>query len=471
MYVNNPKLSDSSGHQITSVASTDGYYLGTAIIQNVRIDPRNSSTTNLDAGNSYTFTGTAVSTLGVVALQVSLKTDKNATVYVDQSPDGYYWDISDSFTYYYSKGGDSWSVQAVNSYARVRVVLFDSSASTYFRLQFALCPVVDTVARSLSSDGRLKTETTIKDPQTNRTARVTPLEELKTVELVRLVGTGFDGYTKDGNFWTETVTGSGAVTQSGQISLTTGATANSTVKYTSSRKGRKVPGTSMEFRAGVRFVTAGTADNKRLVGAYSTDEGLFFQLSGTTFSVVARTNGSDANIVSSGSFNGNLGSTYTMNTNYHRLVIIYSESSAEFYIDGVLLHTLSVATAPLTNTLTLPVTIENINFNGSVTPVTFNCRFASILRLGKYTSANRIKYISTTGTYNLKYNGGHLKGIIVTDNTGTVTVYDYPTATAGFEICFIDCTKVTGNFDFGADFNNALTVVTTGNARTTIVYE
>ncbi len=50
-----------------------------SIVQNVVADTNNSSTTNLGSGNSYTFSGTASSTLGVVGIQVPLFTDKNCT--------------------------------------------------------------------------------------------------------------------------------------------------------------------------------------------------------------------------------------------------------------------------------------------------------------------------------------------------------------------------------------------------------
>ena len=63
------------------------------IQQDVIAVPENSSEANLAVG--ATFTGEGVSTLGVVGLQTSLKTDQNCTVYVDQSPDGTSWDIVD----------------------------------------------------------------------------------------------------------------------------------------------------------------------------------------------------------------------------------------------------------------------------------------------------------------------------------------------------------------------------------------
>lgn len=467
------KITDNSGNQAKLIEDADStYHLAVTTNQKVNIDPNNSSTTNLDAGNSYTFTGTSTSTLGVVGLQVSLKTDQNATVYIDQSPDGTNWDISDSFDYYYSKGGNGWTIQAVNSYVRVRVILTGTTATTYFRLQLALAPIVEAVPRSLSHSGRMKTETQIEDSQIDRYVGVTPLGEMKTIEPVRLVGTGFEGTTKNANFWTETPApfGSGTVTQTGQIILKTGTTANSTAAYTSVRRARKIPGTTMQFRSAVRFVTAGTANNKRAIGPYDANEGFFFQLNGSTFSVVARTGASDANIVSSGSFNGNLGEDYVMDTNIHRLTIIYSEISAEFYVDGKLLHKMFILTAPLTTTLTLPVRMENINSGGITTDVEYHIRFACILRFGKYKSANIYKYVAPGTTAVLKYGAGHLDKVINTNNAGTFTVYDAVAATPGTEIMVIDTSKVLGSIDFDVDYSVGLTVVSAG-ATCTVIYE
>jgi len=469
----NVKITDNSGNQAELIVGADGgYNLATTSTQNVYADPNNSSDTNLDAGNSYTFTGTATNTLGVVGLQVSLKTDQNATVYVDQSPDGTNWDITDSYDYLYSKGGNGWTVQAVNSYVRVRVVLTGTDATTYFRLQLAMCPMVESMPRSLSHSGRMKTECQIEDSQVDRYVEITPLNEMKIIEPIRLVGTSFNGATKDTNFWTETPVpvGSGAVTQAGQIILTTGVTANSTAAYSSVRRARKIPGTTMQFRGAARFVTAGTANNKRTIGAYDTDEGFFFQLSGSVFSVVARKGASDANIVSSGSFNGNLGEDYVVDTNVHRIAIIYSSLSAEFYIDGKLLHKMLLPTAPLTNTLTLPIRMENINSGGSILPVTFNIRFACIMRLGKYQSANIYKYIAPGVSSVLKYGAGHLDAVINTNNAGTFTVYDALSAVAGKEIMIIDTSKVLGSIQFNVDFSIGLYVVSAG-ATCTVIYE
>ena len=99
-------ITDDSGNPIASHQTTSGnYHLGVQMQQDVYADPNNSSTTNLTSGNSYTFTGTGTSTLGIVGLQWSLKTDQNATVYIEESDDDSNWDISYSFDYIESKGG------------------------------------------------------------------------------------------------------------------------------------------------------------------------------------------------------------------------------------------------------------------------------------------------------------------------------------------------------------------------------
>lgn len=74
------------------------------IQQDVIADTNNSSVANLSA--TQTFTGLATSTLGIVGIQVSLKTDQDCVVYIDQSPDGVNWDVVDSFLYYTLKGGN-----------------------------------------------------------------------------------------------------------------------------------------------------------------------------------------------------------------------------------------------------------------------------------------------------------------------------------------------------------------------------
>jgi len=475
------RVLDVDGNGIGSSQDSDGnYHLSTTIIQNVNPDPNNSSTTNLAVGNDYTFEGTASSTLGVVGLQWSLKTDQNATVYIEESDiedsaDGTEWDLSRSFNYIAAHGGRGETVQATKAYWRIRVVLTGTIATTYFRLSAVLCPIAMPLPSALSADGRLLTENTITGKENpDRHVWVSPVNGLQTFTTVRLVGTNFDGIVKDTNFWTEAVTNGGTVTQNGEIVLNTEADSagNGTAKYTSVRKARFVVGSALKFQGLFSFVTAGTVDNVRRCGAYDANNGFFFQLDGTTFSVVSRKATVDTPIAS-GSFNGNLGTTFTPSTGagevYYKLDIEWTPGGAFYYVNGVLLHK-SVG-GHLTNTLTLPITFENINDNDSDVEIVFDCLGVVIVREGQLATSAIYKYITGVATPVLKYGAGNLHSVTINDNSGSFIIYDGVSA-GGTIIAAVDCSKGFGTLTYNAPFSDGLYIATTGaGVKITVIYE
>ena len=468
------KLASADGSVIDAHEQPDGgMHLGVSISQDVNSDPNNSSTDNLVAANSYTFTGVATSTLGVVGLQWSLKTDQNATVYVEESPDGTNWDISSSFDYITSKGGRGETVQATQAYWRIRVVLTGTVDTTYFRLQGVLCPIAVPMPSALSPDGRLKMESTLTGQQNDgRHVWVSPTNQLNTVPTVRLVGTNFDGTVKDPNFWTEAVANDGTVVQDGEIVLETNTTANGAAVYSSVRRARFIVGSALQFTGAFAFVTAGTPDNVRRCGAYDDNEGFFFQLDGTTFSVGSRKGAADT-LISSGSFNGNLGSTFTPTANvYYKLDIEWTPIGAFYYVNSVLLHK-SVG-GHLTSVLTLPIRFENVNDNDSVVDVVMDCLGVVITRQGELITNPTYYHISgNAATHILKRGAGTLQKIIFNNTLGTsITIYDN-TAASGTVIGIITTTTAAvGVWEYNAPFSTGLTLVTVGNnLDATIVYE
>ena len=129
-----------------------------SLLQNITASTLNSSTANL--ANGATFSGVVDSTLGVAGIQVSLYTDQNCTIYIEQSPDttptGPHWDLSDEYRYF-ADTNFGVTVQAISSYFRVRVTNTGSSITNYFRLQSRLCPIVEAVPRTLTDFGNFKT--------------------------------------------------------------------------------------------------------------------------------------------------------------------------------------------------------------------------------------------------------------------------------------------------------------------------
>jgi hypothetical protein len=448
-----------------------------AILQDVIADTGNSSVANLNAG--ATFTGVVKTTLGVAGIQVSIKTDQNCTIYVDQSPDNSNWDIVDTITYYYSLGGQSWTIQAVNSYVRVRVTNNGASATTYLRLQTALCPIVEALPRALD-EGRLKTVSALKDAYGFESEN-TPTGEMRSVTPVKLAGANFIGTTVDTNFWTVTNTNNGTTTQTGgQMILQTNVTSqNGATAVTSLRRGRYSAGSSMRYRAVIQVGDTGVANNKRRWGIAdwatlpTITDGAYFQLNGTTFGVATMKGGAET-LVTSGSFNGTLGSVYILDTNVKTFEIYWTNSKVWFVVGDRILHTVSATTTTWANTVTQYIWMDNVNSGNIQTNQILYCRVASIARLGALVNAPNRKYITTNTTTVCKYGAGTLHKIMVNSPTEhTITLYDAVSAVAGtvFAIITPGGGLTPFELDYELDFYTGLTVTTVGSPNLTVIFE
>jgi len=279
--------------------------------QNIKTSPTNSSVANLNA--NATFTGTSVSTLGVAGIQVALMTDQNCNLYVDQSTDGTNWDIVDSYKYY---AGRNFGVttQAVSSFVRVRVTnLNTATATTYFRLQTVLCPIVEALPRSLNSEGNLKVSIYGSEDEYGFETENTPMGEIRSVEPVRLVGASYEGNTLDTRFLVSGASGTGAsISQSGgQLILVSGTASGATSWAYTNRRARYVGGTSNRYRS-VRNIDAGTVNNTRRFGV-----GLVanYNLTITSATVVA-------------------GDVYTNNSQQFQIMISGTVTTAKVYGTG-----------------------------------------------------------------------------------------------------------------------------------------
>lgn len=474
-------LYDSNGNPIATHVNADGgVHLGTSIIQTILSSTLNYTDDNL--ASEASFTGTGEETFGINGIQTFHTADQDCTVYIDQSTDQTFADSTKTFTTSFDCLADvacARPVASVAPYYRLRVKNTDVSGVTTTKLETAtgMAPIISTLPEELSPQGNLQVVASIRgDENYDRHLWVSPTSTAGVNTTVRLVGTNFDGTTKDTNFWTETVTGTGAVTQTGEIKLNTGITANSTAQYDSVRRARFVVGSALQFTGAYKFNDALVTGNIRRAGAYDDDQGFFFELAGTVFSVGSRKDTIDT-LVASGSFNGNIGPHFTPNPAlYYKLDIEWTPLGAFYYVNNSLLH--KSLGGHLTRKLTLPIRFENNNTLGAVTDVTFDCLGVVISRLGELVT-NPTYYYHALGTeagVNLKVGAGVLHRILINNvvNNSVITISNGLTGvtdpimvhTAG------DSKATVSPIEIGAPFSTGLRLtVETQNASLTIVYE
>lgn len=451
-----------------------------SINQAVTVSDGNCDTSNLAV--NQIFTGTGVSTLGVNAIQVNFKADQNAILYVEQGPNDATFSISDSFNYYNGLGGNGWTTQATDAYARVRVKNTGTAPTTSLALSTVLCPIVEAVPRALSAEGNLKVGVYEIEGDFGTRVLVSPMDALKTTQSTRLIGVSFSSDTTDTNFYTFTGTGTGAATQSGgQLTLATGATASSTISEQSTRTARYVPANTNYYRAQVQTPVQGGECTRRW-GAFNATDGYFFQYDGTKISCVARKATVDST-VASGSFNGKYGVALTMDADCNTYEIYWTNKKAYYMYNDEMLHTLSSPTTTAVGTPNLPVRAECNNGTGNTSNNTLVLRSNTINRLGQIQTQPTSFYsaATTTGVI-LKRGSGTLHGLIVgavASSGGIVTIYDGTAVAGGTIIASFTYTWPAGgnfvvsNVDFrGLPFYNGLFYVnSTQNASATVIYE
>ncbi len=312
------------------------------------------------------------------------------------------------------------------------------------------------------------------------------VRDMRVCEPFRLVGIPFEGTTIDSNFWTSTVSGAGAAnTQANSLMTLASGTANSGyAQINSVRKARFVFGQPNILRAIVRIPTVVVALNTRRWGAFTTasaptpTDGFYFELSAAgALSVNAANNGSVTS-VASGSFNGEV-ATYTVDTNIHAYEIHYFVASVEFFIDNVLVHTMTPTTGNLAGLYTLTANFNSVNTAAGTTSGTIELLATSIMREGRdYTAP--ISYAFANGQSAgviLKRSAGIVRGVSIgqATNNAVIVLYD-ALSNAGTVLATwvvpnnaIIPVNMTG---LDIPFYTALTLeVKTQNAGVTVIYE
>lgn len=300
----------------------------------------------------------------------------------------------------------------------------------------------------------------------------TPMDEMRVVEPVRLVGSTFVDTTLDANFWTATLSNATATPANNQLPIaTTSNAAGSSAVVQSVRSARYVGGSGNRFRAIIRMDNAGLAGNTRQWGCFTSTDGAYFELSGTTFNVVTRKTNTPTPVAST-AWNGK---KKVMDTNVHSYEIYFTNSKVYFVMDGDIVHTVTASSATWTDTTNFPVRLTNVN-DADIAAVSMNVRVATIYRLGKLQTAPITKYISGAVTNQIYKRGpGMIHGVLVGETGTLLTFYDsLTTFDATTTIASIDTSALNAFSlgDLGIPFYTGLAVTTTGaGTRVTIIYE
>jgi hypothetical protein len=308
----------------------------------------------------------------------------------------------------------------------------------------------------------------------------TPSYALQVAQPYRLVGTTF-GTTNDAVFWTPANVGGTATVGSGIATVVSGTVAANYGKFTSVRPARFVIDEPHKFRGLMRLTATTVANTVRAWGpvvlspAVTPINGLYYSVDGTGALSVNTVTASVVTSVASGSFNG-ASPTYTVDTNEHIYDIVYSVSGIWFAIDGVLIHKITLTTAPFSTVVDLPINFWATS-TGTSAGATLQCWGAAIHRLGRDLSAPVGTYVTGAATTTLKTGSGIVQSMNISaiTNNSTVLLYDATTAVApiiyGFNSGNVNQTSPV-NFGGGLPFYTGLTMVTVGaGIQVTIVYE
>lgn len=236
------------------------------------------------------------------------------------------------------------------------------------------------------------------DAEMDAFAHVSHFGALKTSPTIPVLKANFPGTSLNTTVWNETTANGGSTTvEDGVGKLNTGTNSAGSCKLLSVEQGIFEAGQVTTYQSGVRAATPIANMNQRW-GLMTADEqdGLYFEMEGTTFNVVARKGGTNTK-VASGSFNGDQSFTPAASNNTYR--IFYSAGRAVFCRASsgklVRLHTMVDSDLPLVDDLDMGLFYE-IENSGSTTDSELRVRGASSSMFGQLptTRANGVEQIT-----------------------------------------------------------------------------
>jgi hypothetical protein len=324
----------------------------------------------------------------------------------------------------------------------------------------------------------------LQDRETDTPAFILPNGVLNTSEIIRLTGGNFGTVaTLLPHDWRTSVVGSGSATVvDGELDLSTGTTANSSVEVDSFRKAPFSAATFNLSHLAFRVVSPFNADVVRRFGVYEPNSapvnGMFFEFlngDGATVEVnlVTVKGGVETNRVVEASFNNQ--GVLVKDDNIHIYETVYNAGTIYWYQDRQLLHRTSSPISSAFDSPDIRVGMSCANINGNTVDNMLATRGAAISRIGVNNSIPRYFHITAVGINTIKQSSGRLIAIIVNDKgagASSLDLYNNNAAAAGDVIANIDTSDVQGTVPYDCTFDAGLTIETAGtNVNVTVVYE
>ena len=337
-------------------------------------------------------------------------------------------------------------------------------------MQTALCPIVEVVPRSLDENGNFRIASPVDEYGWG--VENTPMDEMRVVEPVRLVGATFVGNTVDNNFWSSSAANGASVIQTnGEMILASGSATGASAILQTNRKARYTGGAANRFRAQLQLSDIGKDNNVKKWGMFDGSNGAYFKLTGSYLGVCSLRDGSESEVAASNWNNQSTASPTLTNINSYE--IYATNGKVYFSVAGELAHTISATASPWSSTLTLPLRIENSNSAAAASSM-IRTRVATIYRLGKLETLPTYKNFTGASTANVcKYGPGNLHRITINDPVNsTITIYDNVGASPPL-IASLITSGTTDPFsvEYHVPFANGLCITTGGAYNLTVVYE
>lgn len=315
-----------------------------------------------------------------------------------------------------------------------------------------------------------------------------PNGEVVAVPLYKLVGDVFFDSVLDPLRWTASVgTGGSAVVTAGQMTLSTGTTANNATTFASMHTARFSGLAPNKTRQVIQLPDGGVPNNIREwgVGAISAGaliDGAIFRQNGETLQLVTKKSGVETVVASSGAFNGQYGASFSVGTGSHFFEVIYQPRQVVWLADNKVIHTLNANSGSWTGNLHLRVWLANRNTNGRASNTDMLVRLLVIARFGvadQQVDGYFQQGLTGASGVVLKYGPGTLRNVVLTGvtNNAVVTLYDgtcSPVPASGVVIVSTGTLPAqTAPVDLPGDdeaFNDGLCLLITGAAANAWVH-